>query len=83
MITLSTCSSDSHVFFSVKDNGTGIADDMREEIFNPMFTTKGMGKAAGLGLSVSRDIVSGYGGSIEVETKLHEGSTFIVKLPYT
>lgn len=66
----------------VKDNGTGIADNVRGKIFQPFFTTKPTGEGAGLGLSLSYDIVvKGHGGTIDVETVEGEGATFIVKLP--
>jgi nitrogen-specific signal transduction histidine kinase len=69
------------ICFSVEDNGTGIADDIKGDIFNPLFTTRGIGKAAGLGLSISRDIVHRYGGTIAMETKVNESTRFTVKLP--
>jgi len=66
---------------SVKDTGEGIAPDVRRRIFEPFFTTKAPGKGTGLGLSIVRDIVGNYQGVLEVESELHQGTTFVVRLP--
>ena len=63
------------------DTGPGIPDAIRETIFEPFFTTKDIGQGVGLGLSISQEIAESYKGSIDVESKLGEGTTFIVKLP--
>jgi signal transduction histidine kinase len=66
----------------IRDNGTGIPQDVREKIFNPFFTTKPAGEGTGLGLSLSHDIVvKQHGGSIEVETRPGEFTEFRVILP--
>jgi len=66
----------------VKDNGTGIPNEIKDKIFQPFFTTKETGQGTGLGLSLSYDIVTkGHGGKIEVQTQKGEGSEFIVELP--
>ena len=68
----------------VRDNGTGIAPEVKERIFNPFFTTKPAGEGTGLGLSISHDvIVKQHGGSIEVETKPGEFTEFKITLPRT
>lgn len=65
---------------TVKDNGHGIPEAIREKIFQPFFTTKPTGKGTGLGLSLAYDIITkGHGGELKVETK--EGATFIISLP--
>jgi signal transduction histidine kinase len=67
---------------SVKDNGGGIPEQVRNKIFQPFFTTKPTGSGTGLGLSLSYDIVTkGHGGGLRVESKEGIGSTFIIKLP--
>ena len=71
--------SDDKVLVKLKDNGTGIAEDMRSKIFTPNFTTKTSG--TGLGLAMCKGIVEQAGGNIWFETKTGEGSTFFVSLP--
>ena len=66
----------SHFIVAVKDNGTGIADDVIDKIFVPNFTTKSTGM--GLGLAMVKNIVEGCGGMIWFETKKDEGTTFYV-----
>ncbi|NBB18501.1 histidine kinase [Runella sp. CRIBMP] len=67
---------------SVQDNGNGIPAAIKDKIFQPFFTTKPTGEGTGLGLSLSYDIVTkGHSGTIEVETKESEGTTFIIRLP--
>lgn len=63
----------------VIDNGYGIPKEAYEDIFKPNFTTKTSGM--GLGLSISRAIIENAGGSIELESQLEYGTTFIVRLP--
>jgi len=70
-----------HVVVTVSDNGTGIPEKARDKIFEPFFTTKKVGKGTGLGTSISYGIVKDYGGSIEVQSKVGEGTTFELKFP--
>jgi predicted ATPase/signal transduction histidine kinase/tRNA A-37 threonylcarbamoyl transferase component Bud32 len=65
----------------VEDHGPGIPDDVVSHIFDPFFTTKGRDKGTGLGLSVSHGIAKEHGGEILVESRLGEGTRFIVELP--
>jgi len=66
---------------SLKDNGSGIPEDLRDKIFQPFFTTTEPGKGTGLGLSVSGKIVEEHRGRIELESEEGKGSTFRVILP--
>ncbi len=66
---------------SITDTGRGISDEMISRIFEPFFTTKPVGEGTGLGLSVVHGIVASHGGTIDLQTTLGEGSTFIVRLP--
>ena len=66
---------------TVKDNGEGIPEHLRQKIFQPFFTTKEPGKGTGLGLSVSHTIIEEHRGRIELESKVGEGTTFKVILP--
>ena len=65
----------------VKDTGTGIKAEELEKIFDPFYTTKGVGRGTGLGLSLTYGIVKEHGGYIEVESEVGKGSTFSVYLP--
>lgn len=81
-VSVSTRKEGNKVLISVKDNGNGIPDKIKEKIFQPFFTTKPTGQGTGLGLSLSYDIVKAHGGELKAETKIGEGSEFIIKLPY-
>ncbi len=66
----------------IRDNGTGIPEEVRAKMFNPFFTTKPAGEGTGLGLSLSHDIiVKQHGGTIEVETELGHFTEFVITLP--
>lgn len=71
------------VEISIADTGCGIPEQNLRRIFDPFFTSKEVGKGTGLGLSVSHGIVEAHGGSIEVQSKVGEGTTFSVFLPLT
>jgi signal transduction histidine kinase len=66
---------------SVKDNGNGIPENIKEKIFQPFFTTKPTGQGTGLGLRLSYDIVKAHGGEIKIGSKEGQGSEFIIQLP--
>lgn len=66
---------------TVRDTGEGIEPGHLERIFEPYFTTKGKGEGTGLGLSVVDGIVKTHGGTIEIDSKVGEGSAFHVFLP--
>ncbi|MBX3376279.1 MAG: response regulator [Phycisphaeraceae bacterium] len=65
----------------VKDTGVGMAEDTRTKIFEPYFTTKPRGQGTGLGLSITHGIITEHGGSIAVDSKSGQGSTFTILLP--
>ena len=68
----------------VRDNGTGIVPEIRDKLFQPFVTTKPTGEGAGLGLSISYDIVTlQHGGSIEVDSEEGAFTEFTVRLPRT
>ncbi|MDD5450694.1 MAG: ATP-binding protein [Desulfovibrionales bacterium] len=66
---------------AVTDTGKGIPGENLQDIFNPFFTTKP--KGTGLGLAISRKIIEDHGGSVEIKSKVGEGTTCIVNLPIT
>lgn len=70
-----------YVCISVKDNGSGMTEDVVSKIFEPFYTTKKPGKGTGLGLSSSYDIVKLLSGFIDVESTPAKGSEFFIYLP--
>ena len=72
-------SKDQIIGILISDTGRGIPADNIDKLFNPFFTTRS--DAVGLGLFVTKQIVHRYGGSIRVESRVEEGSLFIVRLP--
>lgn len=69
------------VVLAVRDEGTGIAPDDLQRIFEPFYTTKGRGRGTGLGLSICRELTRSLGGKITVESAPGQGSTFALRLP--
>jgi two-component system NtrC family sensor kinase len=66
----------------VRDNGTGIAPEIMDKLFQPFFTTKPTGEGTGLGLSISYDIITQqHGGTITVDSRVGEYTEFTVRLP--
>ncbi|MFN3997533.1 ATP-binding protein [Algoriphagus sp.] len=79
-VTLSTKNLDDKIEISIKDNGPGIPDSIKDKIFQPFFTTKPTGQGTGLGLSLSYDIVKAHGGKLSVSSKPGE-TIFEIALP--
>jgi signal transduction histidine kinase len=82
VINVRTCRDGDCVELRICDNGTGIPEKARARIFEPFFTTKPVGKGTGQGLAIARSVVvDKHGGTIEFETELGKGTTFIIRLP--
>jgi signal transduction histidine kinase len=80
-LTVTTLQNDNHVIIKVKDNGTGISEEIQDKILQPFFTTKPTGEGTGLGLSLSYDIiVKGHNGTIDINSVEGEFSEFIITL---
>ena len=80
--SIQTQNKSDQVEIRVRDNGIGIPDHMKSEIFNPFFSTKPSGEGAGLGLSISYDIiVRGHQGTIDVDTEEGQYTEFVIRLP--
>ena len=80
-LTISTSTQGRNVLLKVTDTGCGIKEEHLDHIFEPFFSTKPVGKGTGLGLSVSYGIVQRHGGTLEVESEIGKGTTFIIILP--
>jgi len=70
-----------YVRVMVSDTGTGMSPETVERVFDPFFTTKAEGSGSGLGLSMVKTIVSGFGGSIDLKSSLGKGATFTLLFP--
>ncbi|HIJ78327.1 MAG: ATP-binding protein [Desulfobulbaceae bacterium] len=69
------------VKIEVRDNGPGIPDEIVNKIFDPFFTTKDVGEGSGLGLAVTREIITKHGGEIKVSCPDEGGTVFTIMLP--
>ena len=80
-LLLATRKDEEHVEVRIRDNGSGMPEDIVERIFNPFFTTKPTGQGTGLGLSICNDIIREHGGAIEVESQPDEYTEMVISLP--
>ena len=80
-VEISTGVKEEKLLLKVSDNGYGIAEDSMKRIFEPFFTTKKGGEGTGLGLPIAAQVVEAHHGSIRVESKEGEGTTFFVEFP--
>ena len=81
-ITVETWAGDGFVEVTVSDSGTGVPEDIKSRIFDPLFTTKDVGKGTGQGLAICYDVVvTKHGGQITVGGVPGEGAVFTVRLP--
>ena len=80
-VEISTFDQDGMVTASICDTGCGIPPELLDQIWDPFFTTKEVGKGLGLGLAVTYNIIKKHGGEIHVESKQGVGSKFTVRLP--
>ena len=78
---MTTFDENGDVVVEVTDTGEGIAPDNLSKIYDPFFTTKGVGSGTGLGLAVSYGIVQEHSGSIEARSSVGEGTTFHLVFP--
>lgn len=73
---------DQWVAIHIVDNGSGISEEVKEKLFDPFFTTKAIGKGAGLGLSISHQIVvEKHGGSLYYQSTPEKETEFVIKIP--
>jgi signal transduction histidine kinase len=80
-VTITTRKLENAIEISVKDNGNGIPEAIKDKIFQPFFTTKPTGQGTGLGLSLAYDIITkGHSGTLNFESKAGVGTTFVLNL---
>ncbi len=82
-VDVNTTFDDEKVYISIKDNGTGMPEEVKAKIFDPFFTTKEVGQGTGLGLSIVLGIINDHEGKIEVNSIPDEGTEFILTLSRT
>jgi two-component system, NtrC family, sensor kinase len=80
-VDISTRVDEGYIVIQVRDNGSGIASAVMDQIWNPFFTTKAVGQGVGLGLAVTYNIVKKHEGEIHVESQMGTGTLFTVRLP--
>ncbi len=81
--TLLGLNAGNYMKITVSDTGSGISPDIIGSIFEPYFTTKGVGEGTGMGLAMVHGLVETYGGEITVDSELGQGTTFSIYLPVT
>ena len=81
-IEISTARESNQITISIKDNGPGIPDEIRDKIFDPFFTTKEVGRGKGLGLTTAFRIIEEHGGSICVVDDSNKGAKFKITIPF-
>jgi two-component system, NtrC family, sensor kinase len=80
-IDITTSTEGNMAIITIKDNGSGIPEEIKDRIFDPFFTTKDVGKGTGQGLSIAYDvIVNKHSGKLDVESKVGKGTTFTICL---
>jgi signal transduction histidine kinase len=80
-ITIKTRNLESEVEVKIRDTGKGMANEVKSKIFQPFFTTKGLGEGTGLGLSITFGIIDKHKGSINVDSAKGKGTTFTIMIP--
>jgi signal transduction histidine kinase len=81
IIKITSTLKDNEIIVTIADNGCGIPDNIKDNVFNPFFTTKEIGKGTGQGLSMAHNIVEKHKGKIYFKSKAGEGTTFYIHLP--
>ena len=80
-IEINTYTKKGKVFVEIKDDGQGMDKEHLKKVFDPGFTTKGVGVGTGLGLSICYQIIQDHRGEILVESEVNKGTTFTIVLP--
>jgi signal transduction histidine kinase len=80
-ITIATRTDGQYLAIDVIDNGAGMTEEVRSQVFKPFFTTKQTGEGTGLGLAICEKIVGAHKGTLSVESAVGVGTTFTIRLP--
>ena len=80
-LTISIKNRGDKIQVSIKDNGAGIPEEIKNRIFEPFFTTKKAGEGTGIGLDLVKKIIEKHDAQIDLESTVGEGATFIITLP--
>ena len=80
-INVTLLSENSIIKILIEDDGCGMDDETQNNIFNPFFTTKPVGKGTGLGLHICLTIIKSHGGDISVSSEIDKGTCFTISLP--
>lgn len=81
ILTINTYQIEGYVVLEIKDNGRGIAEEELEKVFDPFYSTKEVGRGAGLGISLSYQIIRNHKGEMSISSRLNSGTTVEIKLP--
>jgi len=79
-IWITLTENDQQIEISIRDNGVGMDKDTQNKLFTKFFSTKGS-SGSGIGLPVTKKIIDEHRGTIDIESHLNEGTTFIITLP--
>lgn len=79
VIVINTRQDDLKILIQITDNGCGIAEDALPKIYDPFYTSKGVGKGTGLGLSIVQKIVEKHGGLMDVKSEVNVGTVISIK----
>jgi signal transduction histidine kinase len=80
-VTLRTWREERDVVVTIKDTGVGIPREHLDKIFEPGFTTKGVGVGIGIGLAVAYRVITEHRGTIQVESEVGQCTMFTIRLP--
>jgi len=82
-IHIKTYFDENSVYISIKDNGVGIEEEIKDKIYDPFFTTQDVGEGVGLGLSIVYQTITMHGGTIVTNSQVGEGTEFLIELPWS
>ena len=81
-LTLGTRVVEDEVLITIADTGCGMPREVQERIFDPFYTTKGVGKGTGQGLTLANNVIRAHEGSVDVDSVPGVGTTFTIHLPF-